>query len=99
MEQKTQRIGLINLPALLAVGTVAYMIARQGNTLAGMTGSVFLGIGFLVAGVSWFQARLEERERLEKLEFDELTKSAASSALFNRQRNRGLSRSTLPRAI
>jgi len=48
-----------------------------------MTGVVFMGIGTLVAGISWFQARLEERERLEKLEFEELTRSAASSALFN----------------
>lgn len=83
MEQRTQRIGLVNLVALLVVGTAAYLVARYGNTLAGMTGSVFLGIGFLVAAISWFQARLEDRERLEKLEFDELTRSAASSALFN----------------
>jgi membrane protease subunit HflK len=33
--------------------------------------------------VSWFQMRLEVRENLEKLEFEELTRSAASSALFN----------------
>lgn len=83
MEQKTQKIGLINLLVLLLVGTTAYAVARYGNTLAGMTGVVFMGIGTLVAGISWFQARLEERERLEKLEFEELTKSAASSALFN----------------
>ncbi len=83
MEQKTQKIGLVNLLALLVVGTAAYLVARYGNTLAGMTGSVFMGIGLLVAAISWFQARLEDRERLEKLEFDELTKSAASSALFN----------------
>ena len=83
MEQKTQKIGLINLLALLVVGTAGYAVARYGNTLSGMTGVVFMGIGTLVAGISWFQARLEERERLEKLEFEELTKSAASSALFN----------------
>ena len=83
MEQKTQKNGLINLLALLVVGTAGYAVARYGNTLAGMTGVVFMGIGALVAAVSWFQMRLEERERLEKLEFDELTKSAASSALFN----------------
>ena len=83
MEQKTQKIGLINLLALLLVGTAGYAVARYGNTLAGMTGAVFMGVGTLVAGISWFQARLEERERLEKLEFEELTKSAASSALFN----------------
>jgi modulator of FtsH protease HflK len=33
--------------------------------------------------VSWFQMRLEERERLEKLEFDELTRAGASATLFD----------------
>ena len=43
---------------------------------------LFLGIGVLVAAVSWFQMRLEDRERLEKLEFDELAKTHSGSALF-----------------
>jgi len=43
---------------------------------------VFIGVGFLVAAVSWFQMRLEESERLEKLELDELAKGHATSALF-----------------
>src|SRR5579863_6368467 len=82
MERKTQTNGLINLLALLLVGAAAFAVARFCDTLAGQAGAVFMGIGLLVAGVSWFQMRLEERERLEKLEFDELTKSAASAALF-----------------
>jgi membrane protease subunit HflK len=83
MERKTQKNGLINLLALLVVGATSYAVARYGDSLAGQASAVFMGIGVLVAGVSWFQMRLEERERLEKLEFDELSKSAASSALFN----------------
>src|SRR5581483_6432563 len=83
MEQKTQQSGLVNLLTLLAVGAGGYAAARYGNSLAGQVASIFMGIGVLVAGVSWFQTRLEERERLEKLEFDELSKSASSSALFN----------------
>src|SRR5580704_10196120 len=82
MEQKTQRNGLLNLLALLLVGGAALAVARYGNTLAGLVTTIFLGIGALVAVVSWFQMRLEEREYLEKLEFDELTKSASASALF-----------------
>ncbi len=82
MERKTQTNGLINLLALLFVGAAAFAVARFCNTQAGQAGAVFMAIGLLVAGVSWFQMRLEERERLEKLEFDELTKSAASAALF-----------------
>ena len=83
MEQKTQKNGLINLLALVLVGGAGFAIAKFGNTYAGLVGSVFLGIGALVAAVSWFQMRLEHREQLEKFEFEELTKSASSSALFN----------------
>ena len=83
MERKTQNNGLINFLALLLVGAAGFAVARYCNTLAGQAGAIFMAIGLLVAGVSWFQMRLEERERLEKLEFDELTKSAASAALFN----------------
>ncbi len=83
MEQKTQKNGLINLLALVLVGATGFAVAKFGNTFAGLTGCVFLGLGALVALVSWFQMRLEEREHLEKLEFQELTKSASSSALFN----------------
>jgi regulator of protease activity HflC (stomatin/prohibitin superfamily) len=36
----------------------------------------------LVAAVSWFQMRLEDRERLEKLELDELAKTHSGSAMF-----------------
>ena len=82
MEQKIQQKGLINLLALLLVGVAAYAAARYGNSLAGPVAGVFMGIGVLVAAVSWFQMRLEDREQLEKLEFEELSKSAASSAMF-----------------
>src|SRR5580693_6682811 len=82
MERKTQSKALINLLALLVGGVASYVVARYGNTLAGLMAVIFMGIGVLVAAVSWFQMRLEERERLEKLEFDELAKSATSAALF-----------------
>ena len=86
MEQRNiQKNGLINLLAMVAVGIATYSVARYGATYSGVISAVFLGIGALVAAVSWFQMRLEQRERLEKLEFDELTKSAGSSALFNAQ--------------
>src|SRR5882757_994316 len=83
MERNIQKNGLINLLALLALGVAGFAVARLTHSFAGQLSTIFLGIGALVAGVSWFQMRLEERERLEKLEFDELSKTAASSALFN----------------
>jgi regulator of protease activity HflC (stomatin/prohibitin superfamily) len=82
MEQSKQKNGLINLLVLLLVGVAAFATARYTHSLAGQVSILFLLLGILVAGVSWFQMRLEDNERLEKLEFDELTKSKAGSGLF-----------------
>lgn len=83
MERNIQKIGLVNLVVLLFVGGAAAFLAFYANTFAGQAGLAFLGLGFLVAAVSYFQMRLEETERLEKLEFDELNKSKGSASLFN----------------
>lgn len=84
MERTTQRHGLINLVTLLLAGVATFAVARVCQSLAGQVTTVFLGLGVLVIVVSWFQMRLEDRERLEKLEFDEVTKGGASSStLFN----------------
>jgi len=82
MEQNKQTNGLINLLVLLAVGAAGFAAARLANSLAGEVSVLFIGLGVIVAGVSWFQMRLEENERLEKLEFDELAKTHGSAALF-----------------
>jgi membrane protease subunit HflK len=83
MERNHLKIGLVNWLALLAGAVVCLAIARYVKSAAGMVATVPLLIGTLVALVSWFQMRLEERERLERLEFDELNKEKGSSALFN----------------
>ena len=82
MERNAQKNGLINLLALVAIGTAGFAVARYCNTLSGIVSVIFMALGALVSAVSWFQMRMLERERIEKLEFDELTKSAASAALF-----------------
>jgi len=82
MERNVQRTGLINLVILLAIGAAGFAVARYTNSLAGMVCVLILGLGLLVAAVSWFQMRLEESERLEKLELDELLKTHSSSAMF-----------------
>jgi modulator of FtsH protease HflK len=82
MEQSTQRKGLVNLLALLMVGIAGFAVARYSNTLAGQVSLVFIGLGVLVAWASWFQMRLEDSERVEKMEFEELAKSHSGSALF-----------------
>ena len=82
MERGLQKNGLINLLTLLAVGVAGFAVARFADSLAGQVVVIFIGLGVLVAGVSWFQMRLEQSERLEKLELDELAKTRGGSALF-----------------
>ena len=82
MERNIQKNGLINLLILLVVSVAGFAVARTTNSLAGHVSVAFLALGFLVSLVSWFQMRLEERQRLEKLELDELAKGRAGSALF-----------------
>ncbi len=82
MERNIQRNGLVNLLALLAVGGAGFAVARYDGSLAGQVTAVFLGLGVLVAFVSWFQARLEEGERIEKLELEEMARSKGSATLF-----------------
>jgi len=82
MERNIQRNGLVNLLALLAVGGAGFAVARFDGSLAGQVASVFLGLGVLVAFVSWFQMRLEEGERLEKFELEEMARSKGSATLF-----------------
>ena len=82
MERNAQKYTLINLLTLAAAAIAGYAVARYSHALSGAVSVLFMVLGVLVSAVSWFQTRLEERERLEKLEFDELTRTAASSALF-----------------
>jgi membrane protease subunit HflK len=82
MERSTHKNGLINLIVLLMVGVAALAVATLTNSLAGQLSSVFVGVGVLVSAVSWFQMRLEESERLERLEMDELAKGRSGSTLF-----------------
>lgn len=80
MERSIEKNGLVNLLALLTVGVAGFAAARYANLLAGQVSSLYVGLGVLVATVSWFQMRLAERERLEKLEFDELTRGQGGGA-------------------
>ena len=82
MEKNHHKIGLINWVALLLVTVVAVALSRYLNSTSGLVASFIFGTGFLVSLVSYFQNRLEDRERLEKLEFDELVKSKSSESLF-----------------
>ncbi len=82
MERSIQKNGLLNLLTLLVVGVGGFAVARYSNSLAGQVAVLFVGVGFLIAAVSWFQMRLEENERAEKLELEEMAKRHDGSALF-----------------
>jgi membrane protease subunit HflK len=82
MERNLQKNGLVNLLMLLMVGIAAFVLARYTNSLAGLVSVVFLGLGICVAVVGWFQMRLEESQRLERLELEELARAHGDSALF-----------------
>ena len=82
MERNVQKNGLANLVAAAAVFIAAFAVTVYANTLSGQAAAVFLGLGVLVAFASWFQMRLEENERLEKLEVAELARSRGEAALF-----------------
>lgn len=83
MERNVKQIGLVNLLVMLVIGVAGLGLARYSNTVSGQAASLFLGIGFLALVISYFQMRLEETERLERLEFDELNRNKGSASLFS----------------
>ena len=84
MERNIQKNGLVNLMVALVIFLAGFGVTVFAGSLAGQVAAIFLGLGVLVAFISWFQMRLEENERLEKLELDELAHSRGAS-LFEAQ--------------
>jgi len=79
MERSTQKNGLVNLVVALVIFLAGLGVTVFAGSLAGQAASIFLGLGVIVTFVSWFQMRLEENERTEKLELDELAHSRGAS--------------------
>ena len=79
MERNIQKNGLVNFAAALAIFLAGFGVTVFAGTLAGQVASVFLGLAVLVTFASWFQMRLEENERSEKLELEELARSRGAS--------------------
>jgi membrane protease subunit HflK len=82
MERNIQKIGLVNLLVLLLAGAASILLGRYSSIYSGQIAAVFFGIGFLQAAVSFFQMRLEEKERLEQLEFDEINRDKNAASIF-----------------
>lgn len=83
MESNGQRGASTNFLLLLVAGGLGYGIGRYTLSLTGQISGYLIGFGVVIALVSWFHMRLEEQERLEQLEFEEVNRGAASSSLFN----------------
>jgi regulator of protease activity HflC (stomatin/prohibitin superfamily) len=82
MERNIQKNGLVNLVAAVMIAIAAFVVTTYVNSLAGQACSIFLGLGVLVAFAGWFQMRLEENERLEKLEVEEYARARGETTLF-----------------
>ena len=82
MERNHQKIGFLNWAALLVATVGTAVAARAIDSDAAWCGSLILCSGLVIALVSWFQMHLEERERSEKLEYDELARGKGGSDLF-----------------
>jgi membrane protease subunit HflK len=83
MERNIKKIGFLNFVILLLAGGISIFLARYCHSLSGQVAAVFFGIGALVALISYFQSGLEEKERLEKLEFDEISREKNAASLFS----------------
>ena len=79
VERNIQKNGLVNLAAALAIFLAGFAVTVFAGSLAGQVAAVFLGVGVIVTFASWFQMRLEENERSERLELDELAQSRGAS--------------------
>ncbi len=82
MERNVQKNGLVNLVVVAVIFVAAFVVTTYANSLAGQACSIFLGLGLLVTFTGWFQMRLDENERLERLEVEELARARGESTLF-----------------
>ncbi len=82
MERNVQKNGLVNLAAAVVIFLATFAVTSYVNSLAGQACAVFLGLGVLVTFAGWFQMRLEDNERLERLEVEELARARGETTLF-----------------
>ncbi len=83
MERNLSKNAFLNLLALFAGSGTLIALARYQNSATAEVAALLVGVGFLVALVSWFQMRLEAREEAERLEVEALSRSRNDSALFS----------------
>jgi membrane protease subunit HflK len=82
MDRNHQKTGFLIWVALLVAAVGMAVAARSMDSDAAWCGSLLLGSGLFISLASWFQTHLEEREQVEKLEYDEVSRGQDGSALF-----------------
>jgi len=82
MDRNIQKNAIVNLLAAVVVFIAGLAVTVYAGSLAGETAAIFLGLGVLIAFISWFQMRLEENEQLERLEVEEMARAKDEVALF-----------------
>lgn len=82
MERNWRTNGTVNTVVLLLAAAVTFAMSRYAGSAAGQVVALFLLLGFVAALVSRFQMGLEENERLEQIELEELARKSTDSALF-----------------
>lgn len=63
MEKNLSKSGATNWVVLLVAGVTLVWLAVQARLVTAAVGSALVLVGFLVSLVSWFQMRLEARDR------------------------------------
>jgi regulator of protease activity HflC (stomatin/prohibitin superfamily) len=72
----------MNWVALLGATVGMLLVSRYVSSKAATMGTILTGFGLLVALLNYFHIGLLEREQLERMEMEELSKSRGSESLF-----------------
>lgn len=83
MDNNVQKNAVVNLLAAVLVFIAGFAVTVYANSLAGEAAAVFLGLAVLITFISWFQMRLEENERTERLEVEEMARKKGEAGLFD----------------
>jgi membrane protease subunit HflK len=83
MDQNIKKAGFFNWMALLGATVGLFLVSQFVSSAAGLLGTVIAGLGFLVSIMGFFQMGLEQREKNEQLEIEELSRSRGSASLFD----------------
>lgn len=83
MNSQIHKIGLIGFLTLLVSTILVGFLAFLNIGLAAKVTLAYLIIGLLISIVAYFQMRLEYREHVEELEYEELTRKSKQASLFD----------------